>query len=112
MAALAPIPSASVRITVAARPFARASERRANRRSVRRFIIVLLRVSAWFLASGRRFEGADVFVEPIQPLLPEFAVMPDPVGDVLERRRLEPARTPLRVAAARDQAGAFENFQV
>src|SRR5580765_8964500 len=39
MAALAPIPSASVRTTVKVRPFARSSDRSANFRSVIRFMV-------------------------------------------------------------------------
>src|SRR5207302_4511984 len=45
----------------------------------------------------------EVFVEAVETFLPEFAVMLDPVGDVLEGRRVKPARTPLRRAPARDQ---------
>ena len=35
-----------------------------------------------------------------------------PLGDLLERRRLEPARAPLRLAASGDQAGALEHPEV
>src|SRR5688572_11367710 len=54
------------------------------------------------------FEGFQVAVEAVEPLLPERAV---PLGErrhVLQRPRLEPARPPLRFAAARHEPGAFE----
>src|SRR5262249_32273600 len=41
IAALAPIPSASVRTTVMAKPFARASDRRAKRRSVIQLMVLV-----------------------------------------------------------------------
>src|SRR5438445_5934052 len=54
----------------------------------------------------------EVFVETIECVFPEAAVVRDPVGDLLERAGVEAARTPLRVAAARDQAGMLRDFEV
>src|SRR5436305_1344827 len=58
------------------------------------------------------FQLAQVFVQAVETLFPEFAVVLDPVGDLFERRRLEVAGTPLRVAAAGDEAGALEHLQM
>src|SRR5438874_6883831 len=58
------------------------------------------------------FELAQVLVQAVEARFPEFAVVPDPVGDLLERRRLEVAGSPLRVAAAGDQSGALEHLQM
>src|ERR1700719_1142630 len=41
---------------------------------------------------------AKVFVQTVEALFPEFAIVIDPVGDVLERAGVEPARAPLRIA--------------
>src|SRR5437762_11262469 len=48
------------------------------------------------------FQLAEVLVQSVEALFPEFAVVLDPVADLLQRRRLEMAGTPLRVAAAGD----------
>src|SRR5712691_10421876 len=42
----------------------------------------------------------QVYIEPIEALVPEPPVLLHPVVDLFERARLEPARAPLRVAAA------------
>src|SRR5215471_17971528 len=47
----------------------------------------------------------QVVVETIEAGVPELAVVRQPVDRGLERAGLEPARPPLRGAAARDQAG-------
>jgi len=44
----------------------------------------------------------EIAVQPFEALLPVAPVVLDPVGDVLERIRLEPAGPPLRLAAALD----------
>src|SRR5258705_1141568 len=54
----------------------------------------------------------EVAVELVEALLPVAPVVLDPVGDVLERIGLEPAGPPLRLAAALDEARAFQHFQV
>src|SRR5262245_35591938 len=51
-------------------------------------------------------------VEPGKALLPEGAVAPGPVGNVLDGFGGEAARAPLRLAAAGDEAGAFEDLEV
>src|SRR6266496_2762626 len=48
----------------------------------------------------------------VETLLPVAPVVLDPVGDVPERSRLEPAGPPLRLAPSRDQARAGKNLQV
>ena len=53
-----------------------------------------------------------MLIQTIEAFRPEPTVVFHPVGDVLERARPEPARPPLRIAAARDQAGALEHSQV
>src|SRR4051812_25219324 len=55
---------------------------------------------------------AKVFVEPIEALFPELAIVADPVRHFLERAGVETAGAPLRVASAGDQPGALEHFQV
>src|ERR1700693_1848206 len=54
----------------------------------------------------------EVAVQLVEALFPVAPVVLDPVGDVLERIRLEPAGPPLRLAAALDQARALEDLQV
>src|SRR5438105_3143242 len=54
----------------------------------------------------------QVLVQPVEALFPEPAVVLDPLGGVLQRRRLQPARPPLRFAAARDQPGALQHLQM
>ena len=50
--------------------------------------------------------------EPIEALLPDVPVGHGPFGHVLERLRLDPARSPLRLAAAHDQPGPLQHAQV
>src|SRR5438105_12637280 len=59
-----------------------------------------------------RLKFPQVIVQAIEAFVPESAVAVDPVGDVLERPGFEPARPPLRLAAARDQPGAFQYLEV
>src|SRR5882724_1431481 len=54
----------------------------------------------------------EVVVEAFVAGVPEAAVALGPLRDLLERRRLEPAGAPLRLASAGDQAGALEHAQV
>ena len=61
------------------------------------------------------FFGLQLFqivVEPIEALVEEAAVVFEPIVDVLERPRLDAARPPLRLAAARDQAGALQHLEM
>src|SRR5688572_25791518 len=54
----------------------------------------------------------EVVVEAVEALFPEAAVMLDPTRGVLQRRGLEPAWPPLRLAAALNEPGALEHLEV
>src|SRR5262245_20017977 len=54
----------------------------------------------------------EVAVKPVEALLPVPAVALEPVVDLTQRSRLEAARTPLGLAAARDEAGALQDLEV
>src|SRR4051812_14773942 len=72
-------------------------------------------VEASFFAGMLFLLGLDlleVVVEAIKTVFPEPAVVLDPVGDIFKRLGFQPAGSPLRPPAARDQAGALEDFQV
>jgi hypothetical protein len=63
----------------------------------------------------RRLAGLQLVeqgVEALEPALPEPAVVFEPFGGFRERPCLEPPRPSLRVAAAGDQAGAFQHLEV
>src|SRR5258708_27188513 len=51
-------------------------------------------------------------VEAIEILVPEFPEVSEPAVDLPERHRRDPARPPLRLAPARDQAGMLQHLQV
>jgi hypothetical protein len=55
---------------------------------------------------------AEVVVEPVETAVPVLAIPLQPVGGVLERDRLKPARARLRLASASDEAGALEHLEV
>src|SRR2546426_1028685 len=55
---------------------------------------------------------AQMAFQAIEALLPELAVTLHPIGGFLETLRLEPARPPLRIATARDEAGTLEDLEV
>src|SRR6202790_1004115 len=55
---------------------------------------------------------AQVIVQAIEALLPETAIVLQPISGVLERTRLEPAGPPLRLATARDQTRALQHFEM
>src|SRR5262245_43952581 len=48
----------------------------------------------------------------IEALFPEPTITLQPVGGVLERTGFELARSPLRLAPARDQTGALQHLEV
>ena len=50
--------------------------------------------------------------ESIEALFPEATVLVKPVGGVFQGGGLQLARAPLRLAAARDQAGALQHLQM
>src|SRR6266542_1968057 len=58
------------------------------------------------------FHALEVLVESLVARVPETAIVLRPLGDLFERRRFEPAGAPLRLAAARDEAGALEHAEV
>src|SRR5712692_820469 len=58
------------------------------------------------------FQLAQIVIQPIKALRPEPSVVFRPLGDVLKRVRLEATRPPLRLAAARNEAGAFEHLEM
>src|SRR5437868_12865119 len=59
-----------------------------------------------------RFQLLQIGVEAIEPLFPDRAKTPGPLGGFFQRGRLQPARAPLRVAPARDESRPFEDPQV
>src|SRR5262245_51816842 len=54
----------------------------------------------------------QIFLQPVEALFPEMAVVLEPIGRFLERHGIETAGSPLGLAAADDQAGAFQHLQV
>src|SRR5271169_3680684 len=54
----------------------------------------------------------QIIVQTIETLLPELPVVFHPACNVLQRTRLQPARPPLSLTAARDQSGTFQHFQM
>src|ERR1700689_2276046 len=75
----------------------------------------ILFFAAIFLFLRVRFallQLAQIILEAIEGLLPETAIVFEPIRRVLERSRGEPAWTPLRLAAALDQPGALQHFEV
>src|SRR6267143_5628233 len=59
-----------------------------------------------------RFQLAEVIVQAIEAFFPEMPVVFQPIGGILERTRSERAGSPLRLAAAFDETGAFQHLQV
>jgi len=62
----------------------------------------------------RRFglQHFQIGVETIEAFLEEPAIVFEPVVDILQRLRLDAAGAELRLAAARDQAGALQYFEM
>src|ERR1043165_8191909 len=54
---------------------------------------------------------AQVVVEAIEDLLPEFAVFVQPVRPLFQPRPLQPARTPLRLAPAGDEPRPLQHLE-
>src|SRR6266849_6140898 len=52
------------------------------------------------------FQFGQIGIQPIKAVFPEAAIVLDPIGNVLQRLGVEPARPPLRLPAARDEASA------
>lgn len=55
---------------------------------------------------------AEIIIQPVKPFFPEAPVMFEPICCILQRLCLEPARTPLSIAAAFNQAGVFQHIQM
>src|SRR5271163_2433847 len=65
-----------------------------------------------FILGGFGLQRFQIVVEAIEALVEKAPVVVEPIVDVLERPRLDPARPPLRATAARNQSGALQNLQV
>src|ERR1044071_1013769 len=76
------------------------------------FFAATLRLLGFCLGHAVGLQRLEVVVEPVEPLLPQPAVFLQPIVGLLERVDLDLAGTHLRVAAARDQTGALEHFEV
>src|SRR5882762_6117767 len=76
------------------------------------FAAISLLLALSFLRLVLALQFLEVAVQLVEALLPVAPVVLDPVGDALERIGLKPAGTPLRLAAALDQASALEHFEV
>src|SRR5260221_6565321 len=61
---------------------------------------------------ARLLQFGQIRVESIESLLPQPAVVLDPVGDLLQGLRREPARPPLGVSCALDEACPLQDLQV
>src|SRR5258708_37532492 len=75
------------------------------------FAAIFLLLALNFVHLALVLQFLQVAVELVEALLPVAPVVLHPVGDVLERIGLEPAGPPLRLAAALDEARAFQHFQ-
>src|SRR5712691_1181219 len=72
----------------------------------------LLSLPPIVLLLSSTLELVQVLVQPVVALLPEAAVPLGPLGDLLERPRLEPGGPPLPLPAPRDQPRPLEHLQV
>src|SRR5580704_3725379 len=73
------------------------------------FFLLSFRAGTLFLV---RLHFSQQSVEPLEPALPELAVTLEPCRGVGQWLGFEAARPPLGVAAAGNQTGAFQHFQV
>ncbi len=62
--------------------------------------------------SGWRLQRFEERIETLEVLLPERAIALEPVHGLAEGARVDPARPPLRITAAGDEAGALQHLQV
>src|SRR5690625_3260144 len=118
----------SIRVSVSSRPHQRAMESgsvMAAKTASRGASNVRVMTMSWRPGSATTFKWLMVLfslgavLEPEQFLvqageaaLPLLPVTADPVGDLLQRRGLERAGTPLRGAPADDEPGAFQDLEV
>src|SRR5215831_171840 len=80
--------------------------------SVLRVCVVMATLLSTLLVRIFRLQLLQIGIQAIETLVEKTPVMIEPVVDVLERARFNPARPPLRLASARDQAGALQYFEV
>src|SRR5579859_8029527 len=73
-------------------------------------LVSSLLLAAMFLLLGLNL--TEIIVEAIQTLLPETAIVRDPVGDVLERPGLKSAGAPLGLPTPGDKAGPLQHLEV
>src|SRR5258708_26944925 len=59
-----------------------------------------------------RLQFTQIIIQPIEARLPEAAITLEPVVNALQCRGFDAARTPLRLAAARDQARALTHLEM
>src|SRR5436190_20482659 len=73
-------------------------------------VLLPLATIAFLLSSS--LELLQVLLQPVVALLPELAVPLGPVGDLLQRPRLQPGGAPLPVPPPGDQPRPLEHLQV
>lgn len=59
-----------------------------------------------------RLDCPQILAEPTQAAVPEVAIVRQPIIGGLQRRRVESARTELRILASRYEPGVLENLEV
>src|SRR5260370_19146612 len=55
---------------------------------------------------------AQIVIQPIEALRPELPVVPNPIGNVLERRGRDPAGPPLCLASSCNQTSTLQDLEV
>src|SRR6202161_3267500 len=83
-------------------------ERASVARSTSFFVAIAVLLSPLLFGLQR----LQIDVEAIQALVEKAAVKAEPLVDILQRPRLDPARPPLCRAAARDQTGALQHLEM
>src|SRR5437588_386865 len=74
--------------------------------------VSLLPLAPIALLLSSTLELVQVLVQSVVALFPEPTVPLGPLGDLLQRARLEPGGPPLALPAPRDQPGSLEHLQV
>src|SRR5437868_1878267 len=83
----------------------------------RSILLVAATLLLLLLFRGFRFrriglQRAEIVLQAVEPLLPEPAILLEPIVDALQGVELDPARPPLRLTAARDQAGVLQHLKM
>src|SRR5277367_5635216 len=121
MAAFAPMPSARVITTVAARPLLRMRERAANFRSFKKVIqsapfcalvFSCPSVAPLCWARFRGFHFLEILFEAIEAFVPKATVIGDPLVSLPQASRFQTAGTRLGITPACNQTGFLENLQM